>query len=383
MQGSDTGRTNLPSSLFVHGEPATALLLGRLRLKFWVAAILVLVVLGAPVYICASVKGFWQGGGGLLEDYTWWWYQFVSSPALLLFFFWLPAGLRTILNGLWKNGVLMLPPHRDGDGDPFLEFGAEFDKSYTRYLWPILGLAFSVLNTSIRMVPYEIQFLNWRGTTGAGAGDLVFAYTQLYWFVIYYFWFLLIIKGAVSAVWVRRLFDRFEVRVQGSHHDDVGGFSPLGSVVPKIGVLVAIIGFTVGVNYLEALTLTTFTPKEILLETNVVANLLIYLTAATTLFYAVVGSAHSAMREFKNKFVEQISDELENYVSHARNSLKSGYYQQRRSIDRLEKLSAFRRLVCELPEWPVGTRGIARFFTLVLVPLLTGIVVVVLDALLP
>ncbi len=363
---------------FAYGEPVHRLLLGHLRLNAWVATIVVLIVLGAPVYSYASVRGIWTGQGGLIKDWPWWWFQFVSSPAALLFLFWMPDGIKRILAGLRTNGVILVPPpQQEGCDDAYAEFINDFDRSYTRPIWVLVCVALSLLNAAGRIIPYFRQFTNWRGLAGPTPDEFMFLYGYFYWFAIYYFWFLIVVKGTIVVVWLARLFRRFDVLVRVLHPDSVGGFSPIGSIVPRVGALVALVGFSMGVIAADAGIHADMSFWEAVVQTNLIGITVVYIALVPAVYYGLVGSAHSAMKEFKDNIGRQISNEFDHQFALAQTSLKLDHRIKPKHMERLVLLGAYHGLTDAFPVWPIATKGIAQFFTVVLAPLIVGVAVVI------
>jgi hypothetical protein len=381
--GSHLFQADGTSNRFTQADPLTRLLIERLHLKIGPAAILVILIPTLPIYIVASLNHLWpttQSGIelnaitgavlpqriGLLPDYGWWWYQFISWPATVLFFLWLPQGIQGAIDGLRKNGVLVLPQAKEGT-DALAEFTSSFSDAYSHPVWAAASLVALVVLMSF-IVPTRTGHVAW--TTSS---PVLFVYTQLVHSLILYLMFLFLVRSIVAVVWFDRLFRRFQVEVDTLNPDGAGGFFPFGNLVVKAGYLIGIYGCTVLVAIVEA----PYLRGEGLgfqMKPEVAPFLILYILFAPALFFVAFNSSHLAMKNARNIHLSRIAERYRTRLVSMTASVRTCKPDELKGdADELMQVRKLHQMAADSPVWPVDTRHIARFCSGYLLPVILGI----------
>jgi hypothetical protein len=365
---------------FLQADPLTKLLLGRFRLKVWVAALLILTVSIIPVYLmvlinnlyiidpiaCSKHNYFFTNAClkiGLSTDYAWYWYQFISWPATVLFFLWFPQGIFGAIKGLRGNKVLMIAPGGSKDRDALAEFTIRFARSYCRPIWLIVSFIILAAYMGLYRLPSHAQFVRWTSSDW-----FVFWYTQLFESFVLFMVFLILIRASIAVVWFNLLFREFKVDVNFLHPDKAGGMFPFGGLLVKGANFIGIYGCTLLVWILDSQynrggELSLNIPQE------VVPIAVLYFLFAPTLFFAALSSAHLAMKQARNNFVLNISNQFKNKLQYLDSALeRSDLNVAKNSIEELDQLKKIHAIASDCPTWPIDTRNIVRFYTSYLAP---------------
>jgi hypothetical protein len=370
-------RLDSSRNLFLRGDPLTRLFLERFRLNTWSASLLILVVLPLPIYVAGSIGNLWltQPGRmiGLLEDYGWWWRQFVSFPATVFFFFWAPKGIQNVIEGLRENEVIVAPKSQSRD-DALTDFMKRFAQSYNHRAWASISLIL-VTTWMVLYIPAERAYMLWHNS-----GEFIFWYTQLVHLSILSMAVLLAIRGIVVALWFNRLFREFKVDVRALHPDKAGGLLPLGRFVGKIGWLIGIYGFTAVVLFLEAPYKQTM-QFNLILEPVIGILGLAYVLFAPSIFFSMLGTAHSAMKETQSDFMLQVSNQFDQDIASVQAVLQSDADEFQKTVIKLEQLQKIHAMAASFPVWPFDARIGIRFFTAYLAPIIVSLTLGVLTKL--
>jgi hypothetical protein len=278
------------------------------------------------------------------------------------------------LTGIFLRIVRDLSPkaamQRITDLDSFL---IDFDRAYTHPIWAVAAAGIAIgMAVGSGMLTLSNPGI-WMSTD-----DLFFAYWMSWMAIAYYVLVLLVIRVAVAITWFGHLFRGFKITVRGLHPDTVGGFSPFGQLVTRVGVLIGVYGLTLVVYWFHTSMRLKDTSNPTLHWLGYVFLALLFFCLAPTVFFLLVRSAHQAMKGYKDGLESQADQQLGFDALLARAASTARRYELRRDALALERIQKVHKMIVDLPEWPLDTGGIVRFYTVVLSPVVMGIVVSVL-----
>lgn len=359
-----------PYGPFVSGDPILKLFNDRRPIASWVGVIVL--GLNIPIVSLSFLNHSLLDQGdrtGLLHDYAWWIYQFSSVPATVLFFLWMPEGIQNVLRGVQRNRTVLAPEGRE-ETEAFHEFITKFDRSYSHPRWLLICLVVLTAFMILAVVPEHKAFQGWQTSS-----SLLFWYHEAYWYFIFMLGMLIIVRVMLSIYWFNQLFKTFRVDVKVLHPDGAGGLAPLGAFSVKVGYLIGVYGVAslAAIWSHSAYLLRGYSlgPK---IEPAVASMIVVYLVVAPIVFFAPIGSAHSAMRAAKDKFLLSVSDQFEADRSKLMDALGKDSDELRSSIEKIEQLEKIHRLASNFPVWPFNTASLLRFFSSTLSPLLLALI---------
>ena len=99
-----------------------------------------------------------------------------------------------------------------------------------------------------------------------------------------------------------------------------------------------------------------------------------YLILAPIVFFAPIGSAHSAMQKARHDFVIAISDQFEKDFSEVQRFLDKDSDELKRKLDKIEYLQKVHNMATRFPVWPFNTESLVRFFSSVFLPVVVGMI---------
>jgi hypothetical protein len=355
------------------GDPLTNWMRGKLRWSPGKATITIFLLLNIPVIILASVYNLWEtsnGTTGLLQDLAWWGYQFTGVPATLYFFFWMPDGILDVLNGLKINKVIQLHRQANNDEDKYQQFINRFAKVYSSRKWVILAFCCVTLAMVFAVIPEQRNFVSWQT-----ANNVVFWYHEFFWYVSFLIGGVALIKVLLTLYWFNRIFVEFKVDIRVLHPDMAGGLSPLGNFSVKIGYMIGIFGFTsVMVIWSQSAYLVKNGSLSLAITPAIISSIFVYLMLAPIVFFAPIGSAHSAMKRARHDFIIAISDQFENDFEKIQLLLDKDSDELKKVLDKIEHLQQVHNMAARFPVWPFNTASLIRFFSSVFLPVVVGII---------
>lgn len=353
-------------------DPLTNFIRGKLNFSPGKAAISLLLLLNIPVFVLASIYNLWGTGSfgtGLFNDYAWWGYQITGVPATLFFFFWLPDGILDVLNGLRTNKVIQTN-EQTSHNDNYQSFMARFIKVYSNRAWVILALVGVTLIMWFGIIPEQRNFISWQT-----ANNIVFWYHELFWYIAFSIGAVALLKVSITLYWFNRIFVEFKADVRVLHPDMAGGLSPLGNFSVKIGYMIGIFGFTfVMVIWSQSAYLIKNWDFSTSINPALVGFSFLYLILAPIVFFAPIGSAHSAMQKARHDFVIAISDQFEKDFSEVQRFLDKDSDELKRKLDKIEYLQKVHNMATRFPVWPFNTESLVRFFSSVFLPVVVGMI---------
>ncbi|MFZ0748159.1 MAG: hypothetical protein WAM70_02280, partial [Pyrinomonadaceae bacterium] len=138
-----------------------------------------------------------------------------------------PGWIADLFNGLEKNRVIVRS--RSGDYD-YDDFQSDRIRRVDSRLCTVLGFLFLVAFWIRRLLTYSHKRSLW----------LELAALFIVYALPYYAFVVTLTKFCLALFSTKRLFDLFEVRVNPLHIDGVGGFRPIGRILLKYAIVLAV-----------------------------------------------------------------------------------------------------------------------------------------------
>ncbi|MCK4796257.1 MAG: hypothetical protein KAT05_02685, partial [Spirochaetes bacterium] len=95
---------------------------------------------------------------------------------------------------------------------------------------------------------------------------------------------------------------------------------------------------------------------------------LIYIVGIVFIFYYPLISVHKVMNEQKNKWLDEISDEIDKTLSRLGDLLKNDSKDPDSEFKRLDNLKKYHSTVQEMPIWPYDLTTISRLVSSIMIP---------------
>jgi low affinity Fe/Cu permease len=281
----------------------------------------------------------------------------------------MPEIVCDVLIGLKNNKVIITKPKSKKEDDKYNEFITRFAKTYSSPIWGAIAFAGVLLFMVFAAIPEHRLFTGWQTSN-----NVVFAYHEVFWFLIFLVGAMAIVKTILAIYWFNKLFREFQADVRVLHPDGAGGLSPLGNFSVKIGYMIGLLGFLV--------TIVIWTQSTYLLSNRtfsfnanpaIISLAFAYLVLAPIVFFAPIGSAHSAMRKAKNDFIIAISDQFENDFEKLQSLLNKNGAELKEALEKIEHLQKIHSMVTRFPIWPFNTASLVRFFSSVFSPIILSL----------
>lgn len=358
-------------------DPLTFMVRKKFKLPIWLVTILLIIILNLTLIIVANQSNSLYTVGsktGLLFDYAWWVYQVTSVPAIILYYLWLPTGVLDVFLGLKNNKVLATSLKPNKLSSNFDNFIQRFIKFYSHWAW-ILANAIAVFIFMLALTLPEFRHYNlW-----VNSGNTIFWVHGVFWYIIFSIGSLAVLKTLLSIYWFNKLFREFETDIRVLHPDKSGGLAVLGNFSVKIGYVIGIIGFTIAIDFWSH---TSYVTRGVSFtnQTSTILGIIGYIMFSPIVFFATIGTAHSAMQNAKNKSLLAISDQFEIDFYKIDSLLNKSAKELQDGMDKIEHLQKIHDLISKFPVWPFSVSNIIRFFSSTLSPIIFALLPYIVNA---
>lgn len=195
------------------------------------------------------------------------------------------------------------------------------------------------------------------------------------WVICYFVIALMIWKLLQIAIYIKRLFDEFEIDIRPFHPDRVGGLRPITQIVMDINLLVFAAGISFAIVYFSYLK--TLIP-------NIWGIIAAYVAISIFLFFYPLMGARESMKINKERFLELFSRPLNREYEMIFLEFKDGIDSYDKHLDEkhLAKVTTLRDFydrALNMPVWPFDRDSILAFVSRVLFPVLLILVSVILE----
>lgn len=263
-------------------------------------------------------------------------------------YFLLPRWIADLFNGLRSNRVIGKSRGNYNSDD----FQNETVKRIDKRICSALGLTFVVVFWIHRILTYSHKRSLWLEVVA-----LVFVYA-----LPYYAYLVSIVKFCLALFSTKRLLDMFDVKVSPLHVDGVGGFRPMGRMLLRYAVVLAIFVSlaTVGrvLSYHDHSLHVTLNRSEVYMAVAAFALFPMFL-------WGWLWVPHKAMIEYRDGKLGKLAEELQKVDGDKEAELLAG---------RKEKYKVAKE---SYPTWPMSFHQVRNFLGLTMTPLIATITTVV------
>lgn len=275
--------------------------------------------------------------------------------------------IPSMFRNLISSGVLVTPR----DQRSFFTNLQRHYQSRVVNLVLIIGLIIIVIGWTI--VKLRQNFSDWNhvdpGVLTVASWYWIFIGTVGIYVVLHLSFTILVTFRAMRTVFADK--SRFAIALKFMHPDRICGLRPMSKFVLWIGFLLALLGFMNGV-YIVSAFYRLGSVWELLQSIGPILLVVGYVLLAPLLFFLPLLPAHNVMLKAKDKFQLQISRELDYHLQHMSFCIEQGKFDVAEH-SHIEVLSSYKRYMDALPVWPFDIGTIAKFFSMVLLPLMLSV----------
>jgi hypothetical protein len=336
-------------------------------------------------FVAGSLASHALRGSPLGEPFSDWTYlefsllwALVFTPGALAFYLWLPGSLATMLNALAPRveavRPLLLGSPTRAVRDELEHVGADFARIWNKKLW-LYAAALAVLGHWL--------FL-WFGVWPEERESLRPFWLESWWyrpfFILGYsttlliLW-LLVIKGALSAVLIAKWFRRFHIEVVPLHPDGVGGLAVVQRHAQRVLLFATFFGCLTWVYARRVWQIRSDgrldpTVLDVLLRPDIAMMLFVYALAVPACALLPLLHAHLRMVDARNRAMSGISKEYNRVISSIVSEDVRGLEDLGSSTKRLTDLGeAYDALRSRYPVSPIRAPRLLLSFLMTYLPL--------------
>jgi hypothetical protein len=302
---------------------------------------------------------------GLLQDFTALAVDFVFNPVLAGLYLWSTEGPTKLFRQLQQSGVFETP----NIVQDYVEKSKPIYSS--RFVFSFIALTSLLLATS-QVAAYQ-GWVPWKTIGGYLYLDPVAAYYRApFWLLSFYTMLFGIFNTIVTIFILRRLFTSKGLRIMPLHPDRCGGMVSITEYTIKIAYGIAAAGLVMSGATIMAIQTSTLDKTY-----PVILGNFLYVVFAPLLFFWPLGTAHSAMKEAKDKQLLELAQRFDKIFERS-NTLNENDSEIEDNVKKLENIKKLYAMAEEFPIWPFDMGSLQRFITVVsapLIPLLVSIAI--------
>lgn len=293
-----------------------------------------------------------------------------------------PSALR----GLWDNSLLSSKTETGTtDGiSPAAKFLRRYKAALeSRSRFMMLGVVMIGIDAILAIYiakNFSLSFQSFLSTTFT-------LFLVLKWFVFPQLWMWIALTAGwpmlVTAYYLRRLTEDFDLEVIPSHPDQCGGLKPIGDICLQLAMIVLVASLALGYWGSAGRMLrvsgilpqvSAETPTEVILNptreaqpiTRMLANVgtLCGIIGGVGLFFYPMLGIHGDMKKKKAGFAQELADAAAEFDHDFEEAIKTGDGAQIKDAQgQLETLQSTYSLLKGYPEWPINWRTLLKFLT--------------------
>ncbi|HEX7999373.1 MAG TPA: hypothetical protein VF528_13385 [Pyrinomonadaceae bacterium] len=269
----------------------------------------------------------------------------------LLVYFLLPRWIADLFNGLKSNKVIA---NSCSDNYDYDDFQNDVVKRIDRRIVFVLGLIFVAVFWIYRVITYSHKRSPW-----LEAAALIVVYA-----VPYYVYLVTLIKFCLALFSTKHLFNLFAVKVNPLHLDGVGGFRPIGRMLLRYAIVLAVF-----VSLATAGRVLSYHDQKFVI---ILWRSEVYMAVAACVLFPMflwgwLWVPHKAMIEYRDSKLRKLDEELQRA-------------EPEKEAERLPEIKKQYELTKEsYPTWPMSFRQVRKFFGLMIVPLITTLLTLIIQ----
>lgn len=281
----------------------------------------------------------------------------IRKLLVLLFGLWvyfvLPGWIADLFNGLQRNRVIQSRSGSYGYDD----FQHEVVRTINRPIVSVLGFAFVLIYWVRRVFTFSHSRSIW-----VEAAALIFVYA-----IPYYAFMVSLLRLCFTLLSTKRLFKLFDVKVNPLHVDGVGGFKPIGRILLRYTIVLVVF-----VSLATAGRVLSYQGNQF--KIIILGRSEVYMAALACILFPLfvwgwLWVPHEAMMKYRDSKLEELDEELQSA-------------DPEKEIERLSALRKRYKLTqISYPTWPMSFGQIRKFFSLIIVPVITTLLTLGIQAL--
>ncbi len=284
--------------------------------------------------------------------------------------------------------------------------------SQNKRRWSVVALAISI---SYAVITFYTSFFSPHASLVTAYRSIIVIATSLAWTVGFYMIAMFAIRIVLTWRGLTKVFRESTITLQPLHPDRCGGLAPLRAYALQLSALAAVMGFLIvafgfmtsrtvdeckyqllhsGISALEKGCVSELVNNGVLSEVNgnmvlivaldtyshegviqvdfgrtlmlpqILLGLASYVVVAPLAFFGTLSSAHWKMRETKNEWLKDLSDQfIKEYPTSLKNTQGKG---ARYRFENLKRITELHKMTKEFPVWPWDMATIQQFLSVVL-----------------
>jgi hypothetical protein len=290
----------------------------------------------------------------------------ITATIAIFYSLWMPHHVRKTLDQISANNVF-----RNNQ----ISINAQTVHAFSSKLsqWFLYGSTISLwLVASITVLPFPSN------KTWANANITTLITTLILWIPICFSIGSLLVSYTLTLKLFNNIFSTNKVIVYPLHHDQCGGFSPLGNYSFKLTFLGLSLGVWIAIGLVFAI-LRDRTP--VILADSI--GMIFYLSLVPILFYLPLHKSHKVMTDFRNNLIEDISKRYSeehlslNLVINGRRDSEA----LETRLKHLEHLKELQKHARDYPIWPFDIKISIGVFINTIIPLFVTLIGLSMDVL--
>jgi hypothetical protein len=328
--------------------------LTRLSLSPIQLGLVVLFIFNIPFFLYAFFTNNLLTHGnviGLLNDPNFLLLDLISVPVTIAFYLWLPFGISQVISRL---ATITSATEEDSSLTPFHKSVESLGDIQDQRLWFVIALVVVVVYEIAVTIPQHMNFKNILSTNQA-----VLVSYEIMYIPAYYATLIIAMRGITFAVWLSRIFSKFNVMVRPYHPDRAGGLGFIGDYATKTGYMIGTWGLAIiTVLFTEGRQLQT--GEQFYLAPLTIVPLGLYLVFAPFAFLAPLWNGHLAMKRMRDEQLEYTSVEMASILTHITHErldtehIKSG-------VERLNELEKLNDIILKRPIYPFNVPDLVSY----------------------
>lgn len=298
-----------------------------------------------------------------------WLNDFVISPLILGYLIWLQAAGKKLFDELGDRKIIRSKRHLQ---DMVAKCYRRLQSPWLSWIAALLALAFAVY--------FFVQFGIIRTYDSWVTWHMAIVWIRTpFMFLVAYAFTIMIGNLYIFITTLSEIFHEQQIQVEPYQPDQAGGIGSIGRFSANLGYLIALFGLTLSLNIIAQPPSWFVVPRDFILALSI----LLYVILAPAIFFLPIRAAHVAMVAYRNGLLKDLSKTYDDTLAQLRHLRSGGPEQVEPILKRVKQLDEERALISQFPVWPFNFENIRKFASLVISPLLPGVISIIVDWLRP
>lgn len=339
----------------------------KLRISPVNLAILFSILYAITNLFCALYFNAWLPRGnthGLSNEPSVWISDFILQPVIVGYFFWIQFAGKKVVESIMDEGIL-------DDSEDSRQILNNTSKYLQKPFPSLLSLAIGLAGIYV----FNLMFTN---TALSPSPTWITIHPFIVWirlpflFITIYSLIMLIYDSVILIIMLNQLFKKIYIQIEPSHPDNAGGLSSIGGFSTNFGYLIGVFGIVFSVGILQ-------NPSNFFRDYPLMLSIGFYIILAPVIFFLPLWTAHEAMLKYRERFLLEISNEFNKVLGELRNSYSKSSGEIVPLLEKLKGLEEMKRIGYQFPVWPFNLGNIKKFVSLIVTPLIPGLISILFD----